>query len=145
MNILFAGLGGYVAGTGAGPIIARVHGCPGAPYVRQAYFVLALVDLGCLLLLTVGGVYLLRLNRLGLRICNLVFPVEIGWFLAGSCVPLALGMSGGKWASLGRSIAAAGGIGSLGSAPQILVGYPVFALIFLNLARGGFPNSAPQA
>ena len=140
MNILMVAFGGYVAAKGAAPIIARVHNSPTEPYVRQAYFVSTFVDAGCLIMLVVGAVYLLRLNRLGLRICNFVFAKEVAWFLGSAWIALALGMSG-RWGLLGQSIGAAGGIGSLGTTPQIITGYPVLALIFLNLARGGFLDS----
>jgi hypothetical protein len=145
MNILFGGYGGYLAGRGAKGILARVLNSPAKPWVHEAYCVMTLVDLCCLLMLAVGGVFLLQLNRVGLRICNLAFVMEIAWFLGTSWVPLALAMSRGRWALLGQSIAAAGGIGSLGTAPQFIIGYPVLALVILNLARGGFRNSALHA
>jgi hypothetical protein len=144
MNILFATFGGYAAAAGAAPIIARVHASPTTPYVRQVYLISTFVDAGCLIMLVVGAAYLLRLNRLGLRICNTVFAIEIAWFLGSSWISLALGMLG-RWTHLSLSIAAAEGIGSIGIIPQIITGYPVLALILLNLARGGFPDSAPHA
>lgn len=140
LNILLAGFGGYAAATGAASIIAGVHASPTTPYVRQLYFISTLVDAGCLVMLVVAAVYLLRLDRLGLRICNLVFGIEIAWFLASVLTPLALWRLG-RCALLGHSIAAAVGIGGIGTTPQIITGYPVLALIFLNLARGGFLDS----
>lgn len=144
-NLLFVIFGGYFAVTGAPHILPRLHDSPVEPRVREAYCVMTLVDLCCLVALTVGGVYLVRLKRLGLRICNFGFAAEIIWFLGTSWIALALGLLGGRWEPLGRSIAAAGGIGGLGTAPQIITGYPVLALIFLNLARRGFPNHAVRA
>jgi hypothetical protein len=143
MNILLAGFGGYVAAIGAGHIIPRLHSSATTPYVRQVYFISTFLDAGCLVMLVVGAVHLLRLNRLGLRICNFVFAIEIAWFLGFALTPLVLGMLG-RWPLLGRSIATALGIGALGTEPQFMIGYPVLALIFLNLARGGFLDSAPN-
>jgi hypothetical protein len=143
MNILLASFGGYVAIAGAGPIIARVHNSSAAPYVRQVYFISTFVDAGCLVVLVVGAIYLLKLDRLGLRICSFVYAIEIAWFLGFASIPLALGMLG-RWPLLGTSIATALGIGALGTEPQLMIGYPVLALIFLNLARGGFLDSGPN-
>lgn len=145
LNILFAAFGGYAAAAGAAPIIARVHNSPAEPYVRQVYFISTFVAAGCLIMLVVGAAYLLRLNRLGLRICNVVFAIEIAWFLANALLlPLIWVMSGGRAHAFTDSIAGATGIGGIGTTPQIVTGYPVLALIFLNLARGGFPNHAPH-
>jgi hypothetical protein len=144
MNILFAAFGAYVAAAGAAPVIARVHNTAAEPYVRQVYFASTFVDAGCLIMLVVGAAYLLRLNRFGRRICNFAFAIEIAWFLGFAWFPLALWMLG-RWALPGRSIAAAAGIGGMAMTPQIITGYPVLALIFLNLARGGFPDHAPHA
>ena len=141
MNILFAAFGGYVAGIGARHIVPRLHSSATTPYLRQVYLVSTSVNAGCLVMLAVGAVFLLRLNRLGLRICNFVFATEIAWFLGFALIPLVLGMLG-RWPLLGRSIATALGIGMLPTEPQLMIGYPVLALIFLNLARGGFPDSA---
>ena len=143
-SILFAVYGGFLAVTGAPRILPGLRDSPALPYVREAYFVIAFVDLCCLITLTVGGVYLLRLRRAGLIISNVGFATEIGWLLAQASVPLAVSSAGGGY-HLGMSIMAAGGIGGLATAPQEITGYPILALIFLNLARGGLPNSAQQA
>lgn len=145
LNILVTAAGVYVASTGAVPILARVHDSPATPYVRELCYVMSLVDFCCLVALTVGGIYLVRLKRSGLRICNLVFVIEIAWFLATAVTGFTSAMSSGRLALLGHSIAAASGIGSLGTAPQIITAYPVLALIFLNSARGAFPNHALQS
>ena len=143
-SVLLALLGGYAV-IEAGPVLRRLRDSPAKPYVREAYCVMGLVDLCCLVTVAVGGVYLLRLRRAGLIISNVGFAIEIAWFLAnGLLLPLIWFIWGGRAHALTDSIAAASGIGSIGTTPQILTGYPVLALIFLNLARGGFRKSAPQ-
>jgi len=102
---------------------------------------MTLIDLACLLTLTVGSIYLWQLNRRGLRICNLVFGVEIAMFFGGGA-GLVLMMLGGRWAAVGLSMGAAEGTGGLAIAPQIITAYPVLALVVLNLARGSFRNDA---
>lgn|SRR5208337_1972147 len=144
-SIFLALFGGLFAVTSAPRSLAGLRDSPAQPYVREAYCVMAFVDLCCLVTLTVGGVYLLRLRRAGLIISNVGFAIEIAWFLAnGLLLPLIWSMSGGRARALTDSIAGATGIGSIGTTPQIVIGYPVLALIFLNLARGGFPRNAPR-
>jgi hypothetical protein len=145
LNILFAAVGVYAVSDYAVPVFTRLHDSAEEPYVREAYYIMTLVNLGCLLALTIGGTYLWRLNRRGLAISNLVFVTEIAWFISKVALGLILGMSGGRWGLLGMSIMAAGGIGGLGTAPQILTAYPVWALVALNLVRSTFPNHALQS
>ena len=145
VSILFALFGGYLTVTGVPRVLPRLRDSPDQPYVREAYSVMTFVDLCCLITVAVGGAYLLRLRRAGLIISNVGFAVEIGWFLAdGLLLPLIWTMSGGRADALTHSIAGATGIGSIGTTPQIITGYPVLALIFLNLARGGFPRAAAE-
>jgi hypothetical protein len=144
-SIFFALFGGFFAVTSAPRSLAGLRDSPAHPYVREAYCVMAFVDLCCLVTLTVGGVYLLRLRRAGLIISNVGFAIEIGWFLgSGLLLPLIWFVSGGRARALTDSIAGATGIGSIGTTPQIITGYPVIALIFLNLARGAFRNEGPR-
>ncbi|MGA3168502.1 MAG: hypothetical protein ABSF14_20560 [Terriglobia bacterium] len=142
LNILFAAVGVYAVSGTAVSVFARLQDSADQPYVREAYYIMTLVDLACLLALTVGGTYLWRLSRRGLVISNVVFVTEIAWFIGNVALALALGMSGGRWGLLGGSIAAAGGIGAMGTAPQIITAYPVWALVALNLVCGSFPNHA---
>jgi hypothetical protein len=144
LNFMFAAVGAYAVGEGAAPILARVHDSPATPYVREIYYSMTVIDLACLVMLTVAGIYLWGLNGRGLRICNFVFTIEIAWFLGTTAMGLTLAMSSGRWMLLGRSIEAASGIGSLGTTPQIVTAYPVLALVVLNLVRGSFRNHALQ-
>jgi hypothetical protein len=141
ISILLALLGGYFAVTEAPRILPRLHDSPAEPYVREAYCVMTVVDLCCLVGLTIGGVYLILLRRAGLIISNVVFAIEIAWFLLQASLPLLVVSAGGGYRP-GASIGGAGGIGGLGTTPQMIIGYPVLALIFLNRARGGFPNES---
>jgi hypothetical protein len=141
VNILFAAIGGCLAAFELvmGGFVG-VQNSPTEPYVRQVYFIFTFMDAACLVMLVIGSAYLLRLKRLGLRICNWVFATEIARFFASSLIPPALFMSGRTL--LAGSIAAAGGIGSAAIVLQIITGYPVLALIVLNLSRRGFSNGA---
>jgi len=82
-----------------------------------------------LALLILGGIRLLQLKTQGVVVCNAVFVAEIVYFVAlgflWSAVPPSLSMS----------VAAATGVGSMGLSPQLICGYPLVALVCLNLAR----------
>jgi len=144
LNILLATVGIYAMCEGAGSVLRTLHNSTELPYVREAYYVMTLVDFGSLLALVIGGIDLCQLRRRGLRISNIVFVTEVAWELGTSLLPLILGTINGRWAPVGISIAGAGGIGSVGTAPQILIGYPIWALIGLNLARKSLPDETPH-
>jgi len=142
LNILFAAAGFYLVSETAPRILSRLQNSADQPCVREAYIIMTVVDLCCLVPLTVGGMYLLRLKRRGLVISSIVFVTEIAWFFGTVALGLALGMSGGRGELFGMSIMAAGGIGNMGAGPQILTVYPVWALVVLNLVRSSFPSRA---
>ena len=143
LNILFAAAGVYLASGHAIEISVSLHDCAEEPYVREAYIIMTVVDLCCILALAVGGMYLLRLKRRGLVISCIVFVTEIAWFFGTAALWLA-GMSGGRGELVGTSIAAASGIGGMGTAPQILTAYPIWALVVLILMRRSFPDRPIQ-
>lgn len=100
------------------------------PYLLLAFWTMTTVNLLFLTFLVFGGIRLLQLRTLGIAVCNVVFAAEIAYFMAlgilwGAAFP----------PSVSRSIAAATGVGSMGLSPQVICGYPLLALIFLNLAR----------
>ena len=61
------------------------------------------------------------------RIVNAVFVGEVLYFLALGFLWSLLPVSSG--------VGAATGVGNMGLSPQLISGYPLVALIFLNLAR----------
>jgi hypothetical protein len=87
------------------------------------------VNLVLLTLLIFGGIRLLQLRTLGVGICNAAFAGEIAYFMTLGILWRAVSPS------ISMSIAAATGVGSMGLTPQLICGYPLVALIFLNLAR----------
>jgi hypothetical protein len=144
LNMAFAAVGLYAVGETALSVTARGHDSAQQLCVREAYYVMTSVDSCCLVALVVGGIYLWRLRRRGLAISNIVFLTEIAWFLGTTALAMALGMSRESWWPFGMSIAGAGGIGGVGTAPQMLTGYPILAIVTLNLVRGGFPDGSLQ-
>lgn len=64
------------------------------------------------------------------------FPWRFCFFALSSLAALEPGMPGNAAAvSVGMSLGAVGGIGNMGTNLQFLTGYPLIALIAVNLAR----------
>jgi len=87
--------------------------------------------------LVLGGLLLLRTDRRGLRVCNFLFVAEVLYWIGTPLIGFYLTMSltTRRWAAgVSSSVAGATGIGNMGLAPQILTGYPIIALVLLNLA-----------
>ena len=98
-------------------------------HFAPSFWTMVFINLCFLVLLVVGGIHLFRLRSSGVTICNVVFAGEIAYFL----------IIGLLWFALPRPIsmgvAAASGVGNMGLGPQEISGYPLVALICLNLAR----------
>jgi hypothetical protein len=83
-----------------------------------------------------SGYWLILIRRRGAVFSNYVFSTEILFFVLSSWVSLILAMSrNATAASVGMSLGAVAGIGNMGTVLQLLTGYPVLALVALNLAR----------
>ena len=101
-----------------------------SPYFIWAFWIMVFANTFLLGLLALGGIFLWRLREVGVSICNFTFIAEVTFFFAiglmwGSPMPREISMS----------IAGATGVGNMGISPQILSGYPLFGLLFLNWAR----------
>jgi len=105
------------------------------PYLATAFYLRIVIHLALLGALILGSIFVWKLGRLGLAICNSVFAAEIVYFLGGSLIIMPLlTLLGGKSCLFGDSLGATAGIGDMGILPQVLTGYPIIALIVLNLA-----------
>jgi hypothetical protein len=105
------------------------------PYERQVFYFDITLEAFFVCALIVAGVWLIRLSRRGVILSNYIFTIETALFVAESLLSLELGMHGGSGAAIGMSMAAVGGIGHMGTAVQFVTGYPVIALVGLNIAR----------
>jgi hypothetical protein len=103
-------------------------------YYAQAFYGRSIINLLFLVALLAASGSLWRFQRRGLLICNAVFIIEIVYFIGGEAIELALGLAGGKARVIALSMGAAGGTGNMGIALQTLTGYPLIALIALNIA-----------
>jgi len=134
VNVLLAMYGLYLLVY----TVLRHYGLPPyhrAPaYYHQAFCGKSIVNLLFLIALVAGSRFLWRVGRRGLLGCNIVFTGEILYFLGTGAFELFSGFAGGEIALIGLSMAAAGGTGDMGIGPQLLTGYPIIALIVLNIA-----------
>jgi hypothetical protein len=89
-----------------------------------------------LVALVVAGVLLLLVRPSCFAVCNIAFGGEIAFLV----VQLLLSMVAKP--PLSDSLAAAWGIGNMALSPQLLTGYPVIALIVLNLVARASHHSS---
>lgn len=130
-NFVFASLGLLFLAISVFAIRERGAGIGSQyPYFLLAFWTMTTVNLVLLTLFIFGGIRLIQLRTLGVGVCNAVFAAEIAYFMTLGILCRATSPS-----SVSLSIAAATGVGSMGLSPQLICGYPLVALIFLNLAR----------
>ena len=135
VNFVLAGVGLLFLAISI--LAGRLENTSAYPYFLQAFWTMASINVALLALLIFGGIYLLQLRTLGVAVCNGVFVAEILYFIA-------LGSLWGSGTSVSRSVAAATGVGSTGLGPQLICGYPLIALICLNLARQRLNRHKPS-
>lgn len=134
-SILLAGVGLY---TLAGTLVLSLRrpwvNALTPRYTMAAYSAMTAINVGCLILLLVVGVSLIRLRRRGLAIANWLFSLELVYFFLVGMLGVSLLGAGGGLHVIGGSLAAASGSGNVGIMPQIVTGFPVAALVLLNVA-----------
>ena len=108
--------------------VGAVENVPPNSHFAAWFWAMVFINLCFLALLLVAASHLLRLRPSGVTLCNAVFAAEIIYFL----------VTGFLWflpRSVSMGVAAATGVGNMGISPQLISGYPLLALICLNLAR----------
>jgi hypothetical protein len=130
-NFLFACLGLLFLASTVSEVRERALGNTSEyPYFLLAFWTMTTVNLLFLTLLVFAGIRLLQVKSLGVAVCDVVFAAEMAYFMTLGILWGAVSLP-----SVSSSIAAATGLGSVGVSPQVICGYPLLALIFLNLAR----------
>jgi hypothetical protein len=105
------------------------------PYELQFYCVYTIVNLLCLVFLIRAGAALWRLEPRGQWLSNVVLGFEIIWFLAEwETLAALLPLWGDKAKLIEASIWSIFDTGEIGTAPQTLTGYPLIAVIAVNVA-----------
>lgn len=105
------------------------------PYYPNVLWTSVAINFACLVALWVAAVLLWRLKQSGRWLSNIVFSFEILYFLGIAFLGLYLSMSGDERVqAIANAIGAAGGTGNMGLALHLITGFPVWALIAINLA-----------
>ncbi len=129
LHIVFAAVGLYVVVATVGLYISTDSFTkPGEiAYLDEVFLVRSVINAIFLAAELVAGILLIRAELSGVRISNILFGTMIAYIL----VPL--------WDLFGpaiaRSMAATFGTGNMGLSFHLITGYPIIALIGLNLAR----------
>lgn len=101
-------------------------------YGTEAYLLRTVINLIFLGAEGIAGLHLLRTRLSGITISNVLFAAMIAYFL----FPI--------WdlfgPAFGHSMAATAGTGNVGLVLQLITGYPILALVMLNLARRKLPD-----
>jgi hypothetical protein len=133
INAIFASLGSYFLVDA----LSRAHGrsphSVSPRYYLEVFYAMSAVNFLFLLGLLVASVYLWGLRRRGWVLCNIVFGAEILYFLLSTCFDTISFALPGNLPSIGLAMGAAGGTGNMGIATQIITGYPLIALIVMNV------------
>lgn len=99
------------------------------PYLLQVFWTMIAINLLFEIALALAGIRLWQLRRLGLIICDALFPAEILYFLA-----LSVSRFPGVSEGLKMSITFAGYLANTGLALQWITAFPLIALVALNVA-----------
>jgi hypothetical protein len=130
-NVLLAGAAACLTLMAVvGLAMSTLRNTPNAPYFLQAFTAMTAINLTFEIMLAAAGVRLWQKRPEGLTICNVLFPVEVLYFL----VITVLSFPAFPRTST-MSLAGATGIGNVGLVVQWITGYPIVALVVLNLAR----------
>ena len=125
LNLVFAAVGLYMSvETFAHP--GHLSDSQTSPFLVEAFYGMSALNLAFVLALAVSGFLLLRTGARAITFVNVVFVGEIVYFIA-SLWPVR--------GPLGHSMWEAYGIANVATTPQLIVGYPLIALIALNVAR----------
>jgi hypothetical protein len=98
------------------------------PYFLQAFIAMVAINLTFEIMLAVAGIRLWQTRREGLTICNVLFPLELAYFLI-----VAFLWSVGSPKGLNISVGGATGIANVPLVVQWITGYPIIALVVLNI------------
>jgi len=109
-----------------------------APYFDSLFWVMIAMNFAFAVALAIAGLRLLQNRTQGLIICNVLFPVEVAYFLVVSHARLP-----GVPDTLQKSLTFASYMSNAGTVVQWTTGFPIVALIALNIAQRRRAPSIP--
>ena len=132
LNLVFSAVGLWVAlQTIAHP--GHLLESRDSPFLVEAFYTMTALNLLFVLAIALSGVFLLIAGVRGIAFANVVFMAEVLYFVA-SLWPVS--------GQVGHSITEAYGIGNVAIMAQMVVGYPLVALVVLNLVRNRLRKSS---
>jgi hypothetical protein len=144
-NIVIGAMGLYLQVDSAIRFSQRHQFTSIRPYETHAYWVTACTSLVFASLALLSGFFQWRTGRSALRLCNWLFGSQLVYWIGSAMLVVMLVTSKCEWAHrLGMSIGAVGGIGEMGTAPQVVSLYPVWVLVLLNLAYWRMGKAEPS-
>jgi hypothetical protein len=108
---------------------------PAPPHFLAFFIAGTAISLLWLLVLGSAGVALVRGDPRGVRRSNAALLLEIAWLTGAILAGYVMLLAGRPWRSLGMSEMRAAMEGNLGLAAQVYTGYPLVALVAVNLAN----------
>ena len=136
LDFLYGAAGAYFVLDGLVRVRQNVQHLAKFRYEPIAFDVELAINALLLAGLILAAYWLVRLDRRGTVLSNYVFSLEILFWVAIAVVDLPLAMSHTRTAEeISKSMGAVAGIANMGTALQILTGYPIIGLVVLNVAR----------
>jgi hypothetical protein len=136
LNFLYGAAGAYFVLDGLVRVSQRVQHLAKYRYDPIVFDVELAINALLLAGLILAAYWLVRLDRRGTVLSNYVFSLEILFWVVIAVVDLPLAMSHNRTAEeISKSMGAVAGIANMGTAPQILTGYPIIGLVVLNIVR----------
>ncbi|MGA8071963.1 MAG: hypothetical protein WB995_00725 [Candidatus Acidiferrales bacterium] len=130
-NLLLAGVAACLTLLAVGGLaMSTLRNTPDAPYFLQVFATMTAINLTFEIMLAIAGVRLWQKRPEGVAICNVLFPVEVLYFLGVTVLSFP---AFPKTSTM--SLAGATGIGNVSLVVQWITGYPIVALVVLNLVR----------
>ena len=134
LNLLFSAFGIYLACQSLMSTRFLANTAE-EPFVVQAFYVMTVANLVLLVMLAWAGYLLLTDRSSAAKFCNFVFVAESLYIIVWLFLPFK--------GSLSLSVAAASGIGNVGTTPQLLVLYPLVGLLALKIGRRSVQRQDP--
>jgi hypothetical protein len=108
------------------------------PYFAQVYYLRCAINLVLVAGVIWAGPQLWLLRERGRRFCNILFSAQIGYFVVDVLIGVIRGFFqlGAPVSDVRRALGATAGTGNMGLGPQLIIVYPILALVLVNKAYG---------
>lgn len=140
-NLLLAGAAvSFTLMSVGGLAMSTLRNTPDTPYFLQAFTAMTAINFAFEITLAIAGIRLWQTKPKGVGICNALSPVEVLYFF----LIIVLSLPAFPRTSI-MSLAEATGVGNVGLTVQWISGYPLIALVVLNLVRRRLDSTVAAA